>query len=202
MHHAYLLVGSVEDTERHFASEMARLGIETAGNPDFLALRSENFGIGEARLLSERAAFKSFRGKKIFLIPVSRMTVEAQNALLKTLEDPRPETHFYFTARTSGEFIPTLLSRMQVVRVSGSGETSNELVEKFVSMPIPKRLLFAKKFADDEGNLAVFLDDLMKLLQSKGKPLVELESIYSFRRYAGDRAAAPRLVLEHLALVL
>ena len=55
---------------------------------------------------------------RIFLFTdADGMSVQAQNALLKSVEEPPPHAAFVFTAETAGSLLPTLLSRMTVKAV-------------------------------------------------------------------------------------
>ncbi|MDP2641777.1 MAG: hypothetical protein Q8P21_00580 [bacterium] len=213
LHHANLLIGSPEETEVYLRTLCAEtLGIKLQNNPDFFAFRSDTFGIDEARelkLLSTRKALTSVvsgqAGRKIFFITSMRLTGEAQNALLKTFEDPSPGTHFFLSVREESLIVPTLLSRMQTIRVSTRSTPISNDAEKFISLTIKERLMFAKKFADAEKSLPDFLDDLLLELRKRvgqaGNGL-SIENVYKIRRFAHGSAALPRLVIEHLALVL
>lgn len=208
MHHAYLLVGELSTAEAHLQSFLAEQGIATAGSPDFFTWKEPLFGIDEARALSISAAHKAFTGKKIFFIAPEKITHEAQNALLKTFEDPYPETHFFLVVREEELILPTLRSRMQTVRMTRlnlvqtrQGSTLSE-AEKFLSLLVADRLVFVKKFVDKEKNLSVFLDQLLLLARENNLSSAILKKIYNVRRVSDDRGTSPRLILEHLALVL
>ncbi|MDP3875229.1 MAG: hypothetical protein Q8Q22_01800 [bacterium] len=209
MHHANLLIGAPEEAESYLRSLYNNLGIELANNPDFFAFKMETFGIDEARelrLLSTRKAVTAAKagqaGRKIFLITPMRLTLEAQNALLKTFEDPFPDTYFFLGVSEESLVIPTLLSRMQIFRTYGGVASVGADADKFLSLSVKERLLFAKKFADEEKSLPVFLDNLLLMLRKcRGAPDV-VEKVYNIRRLIRDSTASPRLVIEHLSLVL
>lgn len=198
LHHAYLLVA--EDLS-FLDSILDQLEIRRAGNPDFLIYRLETFGISEARELSAKAVRKSFSDRKIFAIHADTMTLEAQNALLKTFEEPYPGTHFFVLVREEEMLIPTLRSRMMILK-SEAQETKLTEAEKFLSLGIKERLLFVKKFIEEERQLAPFLDNLLKVLKEKREPVDKIDRIFSMRRFAEDRSASSRLILEHLSLVI
>ena len=202
MHHANLLVGAPEEAESYLRSLCDSLGVELANNPDFFAFRTETFGIDEARKLRLLSTRKSITGRKIFLITPMRLTLEAQNALLKTFEDPSPDTLFFLAVREEALIVPTLRSRMQAIRIHGNNASMSAEAEKFLSLSIKNRLLFAKSFADAEKNLSVFLDDLLCLLRKRSGMQKSLEKVYNIKRSIGDSITIPRLVLEHLSLVL
>src|SRR3989344_7462 len=202
LHHANLLVGAPEEAESYLRSLCDSLGIKLANNPDFFAFRTETFGIDEARKLRLLSTRKSITGRKIFLITPMRLTLEAQNALLKTFEDPSPDTLFFLAVREEALIVPTLRSRMQAIRIHGNNASMSAEAEKFLSLSIKNRLLFAKSFADEEKNLSVFLDDLLCLLRKRSGMQKSLEKVYNIKRSIGDSITIPRLVLEHLSLVL
>jgi len=65
----------------------------------------------------EQAAFTPLRGQvKVFMIrEADRMTIAAQNALLKTLEEPPGATHIILLTTDLARLLPTTLSRCQVL---------------------------------------------------------------------------------------
>jgi hypothetical protein len=196
MHHASLLIGSPKLALAYVESKWGVL----KGSPDYFPWEGDTFGIAEARRLSERAAQKAFGPRKVFFIAPETITPEAQNALLKTFEEPGEETYFFLVLRDGAVVIPTLRSRMQTT-VLQKEEVEND-VEKFLAMPLKKRLNFAKDFADDEENLSAFLDALLFTLRRKGRPALALSPVYHMRLVSDQRAASPRLVLEHLSALL
>lgn len=188
MHHAYLLIGSAEEAEKYLREQ----GLVVLGSPDFFVFKDDVFGVSDARKLAESAVRKAFTNRKIFLILPRKITREAQNALLKTFEDPIKNTHFFLCVREEGLVLQTLRSRMQIVKLQHS--VLQEEAKKFLKLPIKDRLNFVKKFVDKEEDLSVFLDELLYFLRSR--------KIYNVRKYSNDRSASSRLILEHLALVL
>ncbi len=207
-HHAYLLIGERGEVDKYLESIFDDAGLSPVGNPDVFVLEQSVFGVDDARAISERAPQRAFGTKKVFVIHAEKFTSEAQNALLKTIEEPTENTHFFISAREPQIFLPTLLSRLHEVRVGGE-LMKNKEVEKFLTNPIAKRLNFAKSFADEvkddergAGALAEFLDSLLLKLRTDGAPLLTQKKILTLRTYARDSSAQPRLILEHLALVL
>lgn len=210
-HHAYLLIGEREEADSFLDQMFLEFGISKVGNPDIALLESDVFGVLNARALSERASGKAFGERKIFIIHSNQFTREAQNALLKTLEDPVEMTQFFITVREEGVLLPTLLSRLEVVRLE-SKRSPNAEAKKFLSKSLKQRVDFAKKFAlemkSDEGEakrgageLALFLDSLLLLLKEEGR-LDALKKVSKLREYARDSSAMPRVILEHIALVI
>ena len=191
-HHANLVIGGLEEAEKLLRETFPSL----KGSPDFSVLKGETFGIDEARELSLSAARKAFGEKKVYVIAPGKITTEAQNALLKTFEDPAPDTYFFLVVKGEELVIPTLRSRMDIRHLAVKPPSGD--AKKFLELSTKDRMLFTKKFVDEENNLSDFLDELMLLLRNK----TGLEEVYKLRKFADDRSASSRLILEHLSLVL
>jgi DNA polymerase-3 subunit delta' len=73
--------------------------------------------IEEVRALKEELSLKAFsdRPRAAILVPADRMTPQAANALLKTLEEPPPGTHLLLVAHRVSQVMPTIVSRCQRV---------------------------------------------------------------------------------------
>jgi hypothetical protein len=201
-HHAVLLVGEPEQAKLLLWEWFLHTGVVTVGNPDFFYSNEESFGIDEARAMGARALSRAFGEAKVFVLMSRRMTSEAQNALLKTLEDPPLATRFFIIAREESLLLPTLRSRMMVIRIHEYKDIESGSAKEFLSLSTLKRLEFAKKFVDREKDLAVFLDDLLRTLKEVKAQSSTLKRVLEVRRYASDRSASSRLVVEHLALVI
>lgn len=88
-------------------------------------------GIDSIRSLQESIGYKPIRGRfKIYIIDeVHMLTVEAFNALLKTLEEPPPHVRFIFATTEAHRVPSTVLSRCQRFdfRRISTGEISSHL---------------------------------------------------------------------------
>lgn len=91
-------------------------------HPDIHVVKPEkkSIGVDEVRELIDALALRPYEGgRHIALIEqADRLTVAAQNALLKTLESPTGEAMFFLITDAPGAMLPTILSRCQTVRFS------------------------------------------------------------------------------------
>ncbi|GAB4229247.1 MAG: DNA polymerase III subunit delta' [Acidobacteriota bacterium] len=92
-------------------------------HPDLLCFpqgEGASLGIDEMRTLRREAQFRPFEGKNRFFIVdgAERLTVEAQNCLLKTLEEPPPTSHIVLVTATPEALLPTIRSRCCLFRFS------------------------------------------------------------------------------------
>lgn len=75
--------------------------------------KKESISVEQIRTLRERLSLSSFGGgKKIAIIhEADTMTIAAQNALLKTLEEPTEDTHIFLLVSDPKRLLDTILSR-------------------------------------------------------------------------------------------
>lgn len=92
------------------------LQFDSKNHPDFFEHQpsGNSFKREQVDLIQKQMGIKPFGNKKIFVIEAAdKMTVQAQNAFLKTLEEP-PEYVVIFMIATNGQrLLPTILSRCQ-----------------------------------------------------------------------------------------
>lgn len=96
----------------------------------------KTLGVDDIReQINEDALIKPYGSPyKIYIIPRSdTMTVQAQNALLKTIEEPPSYAVFFLLAANIDAFLPTVLSRcvMLNAKTVSEGEIVNELKSKY-----------------------------------------------------------------------
>ena len=108
--------------------------------PDLIEMdAASNRGIDDIRSLKEAVNYKPIKGKhKVYIIDEAHMlTKEAFNALLKTLEEPPPNTTFVLCTTEYDKIIPTILSRCQRII--------------FSKVPKKKVVEYMKKICEKEG---------------------------------------------------
>lgn len=117
--HAYLFYGSEGLGKRGFAEELAKSLNKTKGfDADFRILEGSNsIGIGEIRDMKRFFSFKAYLNPwKITVIDdAHRMTVEAQNALLKLLEEPSPNSLIILVSHDLNSILSVIKSRCQLI---------------------------------------------------------------------------------------
>ncbi len=155
--HAYILEGDAGAPTRQLAKGFARLLlcdkgtgcgvcpschlVDTGNHPDLIRVQHEKpseIRIDEIRhQLVEDVSIRPYRSNyKVYLVEDAElMNPAAQNALLKTLEEPPEYAVIFLLARNADGFLPTILSRSMRIAVSdpsgrGSGldDTAREQI--------------------------------------------------------------------------
>jgi len=132
--HAYLFAGPEKVGKFTVAKKLAHIlqcpnnfchtcptckQITKGGHPDTMEMRNDgtSIKIEQVRDLIARLHMTTSGNYKVFLAEdIERMTPEAANCLLKTLEDPPPQVIFIFTTTNVREVLPTIVSRMRIVK--------------------------------------------------------------------------------------
>lgn len=113
--------------------------INHRNHPDVRIIEPESKGkreipINAIRELRREVMLTLYEGKKriFLLLKADRMTTEASNAFLKTLEEPPPDTLFILTSTRPGFLLSTILSRCQKIRFSrlNPKDIEKELIER------------------------------------------------------------------------
>jgi DNA polymerase-3 subunit delta' len=88
-----------------------------AGRSDFTGTPSRELRVEQIRDLQERLALRGLESKRkvAILVSAQAMNVQAQNAFLKTLEEPPPGTTLVLVASAMDKLLPTIRSRCSKV---------------------------------------------------------------------------------------
>ena len=198
-HHAYYIEGSLSQFDEYKAHLRP-----------FWAREYERFGIDEARELIALASLKNF-AEATFFAGASSITGEAQQALLKLLEEPQEGTTFIFLV-PHGALLPTVQSRMLLYpEVIAKFSRSDLLAGEFLKMGGKERSEFITKLLKDEEGVKERVRDFTNALEAqcvaqkamqKPEGRQALQDIAMVRGYLADRSPSLKMLLEHLALAL
>ncbi len=236
--HALILAGDVA-AGRLLATEVAASllnvdAVDLSRHPNFLRLvrpldkkteeQKAAIPVDDVTDFCARLALSSFgAGKKIAVIEdADTMNHHGQNALLKTLEEPKGDTLILLLTAYPDRLLPTIRSRSTLLEVAGVAEVDDELVAsvaKFLASSRLDRLLLAVTLTKgDEAagheRLSQFINLLAQSIHTTFLAKCATLSSDTQQSYAvalGLLADAPRqlrahtnptLVLEEIALAL
>jgi DNA polymerase III delta prime subunit len=211
---ALLIAGTKDDLPQVLGLLLAH-GIETEANPDLYVREYRQFGIDDAHELRARASSRAIKDRRVFVIAASGMTSEAQNALLKTLEEPPANALFIFIVPAPETLLATVRSRAQIVQLPESDRSGTKEqidVQVFFAAAPAKRIEMLKivleKDDDDKydtGAILAFLSSLERFaagIKDKAVMYDASDTIYRARMYLTDRGALVKGLLESVALLL
>lgn len=203
-HHAficYVPTVSLETTKAVRNSFLAELETEY--------ILIDAFGINDVRTLTEKAFVKPKVGETLLLVVgLKSITVEAQQALLKILEEPPSSTAFLFVVPESLHLLPTTLSRFLKHPFT---EDTKDLAQadkytEFKKMTPAERiaLITTKMTAKDTVWVEAIKFGLQSELKESGKVrmLNNVTTLYFIAEHLQTRGAGNKMLLEELAFSL
>ncbi len=178
--HSYLFLGKEGIGKRLIAKEMAKnmlclthqsdctckscICFETNNHPDFSVINEEgaNITIGQARELIQTVYEKPIlSAKKVYIInDADKMNQEAQNCLLKTLEEPPEYGCFILIAANQDMILNTIKSRC--TKIVFDKLTTNELIQILEDRKIDVSNISEKMFDLFDGSIGKALNILEK----------------------------------------
>ncbi len=212
-HHAKLLVHPSRE-------KITNLILNDYKNSPAIVVYNQNvIDIDTVRALSSWH-IKEMNTKKTAILSFHTITHQAQNAILKLIEEPRDDTSFIFITTQKENILSTVLSRM--VEVSPGLESQidiqtdlvNEDVNKFLETPkvLRMKLLLVKKILDaedkdgrkDRESVQIFCMKLEQELAKQGlsQNLREVKELRRMISFLGDSSGSPKMILEYLSLLL
>lgn len=150
--HAYVIEGERVAGLAALRELVESFGIATKANPDYHEYEYDALLLEHAQhLRREQGMYGAAGAKKIFIVAFNAIFHEAQNALLKTLEEPTEDTHFFFLVRSSELLLSTVRSRMQIIRPEPqvADREGGDTGVIFLNATLSERMKYDR--ADDKG---------------------------------------------------
>lgn len=214
LHHAYLLVGDDEKIlpllESFF---IEKLLFPIQGNPDYWKESFESLGIDESRKVIEMQRGKPLaHNKRIFVLHAQSITREAQNALLKVLEEPTSGSHFFLVVPSESILLPTVKSRMLSVKLLHKTFEDKTLhnsaeIEAFINGDLKERMKITATLSEskDRKKISIFLNEIERSFSGKimdAEVRNFLTALQNIKIYENDRGASLKMLLDHIALTI
>ena len=205
---SFLIINRHPDQAREAIEQICQqLGVNfDSHHPDTLVIQPEkSIGIDQIRQIKNFLAKKSWqgRGPKIVVVPQAQlMTLEAQNAFLKTLEEPPAQAIIILLSNNRQALLETIISRCHLVKtkeVPVSQSNSQALIQewqKIVNMPLADRLQLSQIKAKDRAHLQQWLDQLILALQEQ---LIQADSTTDWARWLKLISRARQMLIDNLS---
>lgn len=109
----------------------ACLRVQSGNHPDVITLKSEKstLGVDEIRELIASLGQRAYEGgrRAVIIRDAQKLTPQAQNALLKSLEEPGEGINFFLLSTDASVMLPTIRSRCRMERIRPSGDVCARL---------------------------------------------------------------------------
>jgi len=221
LYHSYVVEGEPKITGALILEFLKMRGDAEMESGDVLFQEYESFTIEDSGEIKDwHSRQGTGESKKICIIATKFINREAEQTLLKIIEEPTDNTHFFIVVPDASILAGTILSRVHIVKTE---KLDNKELEKFVASFIastPKEridkvaiMVKENKSEESSGQLRFyatsFVNEIEKNLHQKFKKdkkdkniIFILEELQKARMYLSTPGASVKMILEHLALVI
>lgn len=146
---------------------------------DIYALEQEKgtIGIEEVRNLQKKLFLKPLKSptKAVVVKNAENLTIIAQNALLKSLEEPPENTLVILTVSNKDLLLPTILSRCKIIELKGEEQslqaqelsTFNSKLSTLLKDSVGKRLKFAQDMGKTKEEALLWLEAMILAIRKE-----------------------------------
>ncbi|MCA9365550.1 hypothetical protein KC723_01530 [Candidatus Kaiserbacteria bacterium] len=178
-----------------------------SSSPDVVIIDRPRFAIADVREMNETAHRLPIKdNERVVVLRTDVIALEAQQALLKTLEEPPTNTLFILVIKDSSNIIPTIWSRVLFEGDLRNNKQQNDSFDTFMNSPYKDRLEWIVKITKDKDRVSIdevltgVLISLTRWYQEKLVTKEAMESILSLSIKASLPGSSLKMILEEIAL--
>ena len=223
LYHSYVVEGEPETTGAFLLKFLEDKGEVESKSLDVLFQVYDSFNINDSSQIKDWHSRSGItKGKKICIIATKFINREAEQTLLKIVEEPAVNTHFFIVVPDSSVLLDTIISRTHVIKIKQSSnsnlELKKEVLDFVLSSPNERinkvaKIIKDNKSEESSGQLRFyatsFVNELENIFHEKfiknrtdKKIQFILGELQKARVYLSTPGAAVKMILEHLALVI
>lgn len=174
--HAYLVTGGDARTRQDAVSEKLKTWRVSAFDQIILENPGTTITISQVRDFQKRMVLVPYNSPySVGIIrEAEKLTVEAQNALLKTIEEPPPHVVILVVTAYPGVLLPTILSRCHTMNLGRSTQTNEKErvsvlrdVDLLLSSRVGQRLRIVAGIAGTREDAQAWVDAALSILREQ-----------------------------------
>ncbi len=222
LYHGYIIQGDPNIIVKDLFEYFIKKKIINRDSPDLFLNKYTTFRMEDSKVVKEWFFNKETIGSKKFcIIGVDFINHEAERSLLKILEEPHSNTHFFIISPNAKFISETILSRVQLIILENEDERLDirKVAKKFINASSPERIeiisqiikknsipseigeirVNALKLINEIEN-QIYIEKQGKVMSSLDK--MTLEELHNARIYLNSSGSSPKMILECVALVM
>ena len=214
INHAYMFEGIDGIGKRKFSQELSKILLDTENienSPDYINIYPDgnSIKIAQIRKLQTDIIVKPHKKYKIYIInQAENMTLEAQNALLKTLEEPPEYAIIILITSNKEALLDTIKSRCEVIKFlpisildlnkylinQGIDENRAQLLSTFARGSIEKAIELS-----ESADFAIMRDEIQTYIEVMlDKDIIDiLEIPTSMEKYKKDAISVLDMIINY-----
>lgn len=179
--HAYLIIGN--EIDKKIEEILARYQVKPIYTT--ILIPSPSHGIAAVRQIRESLVIRITgigEYRAIIIKDAHLMTTQAQNAFLKTLEEPPPDTIIILTSPKEDLMLPTIISRCTIISTQVKSQNINfeeeeKIFQKLSNGSIGEKIQFVEEMGKDRQKALNFVEQQLKFFhQQIHAPTPEVEA--------------------------
>ncbi len=220
LYHSYVIEANPDGVVYSLFEFLEVRGEVNRNSPDVMISVYDSFTISDGEIIKEWHKSKPLDGKKkVCILGVKFINREAEQSLLKIIEEPNDHTHFFIVIPDSSVLLDTILSRVQLIKGIERVEDDLNLAENFLKLHPSKRIdligEIIKEYKDEEGSGGLrykaisILNSIERIVYEDWKNDTQnddlkfiLNEIKDCRGYLNNPGSSVKMILEHIALVI
>lgn len=207
LHHTNICIGPREQIKKEIEAYIQTLSSEIS-NIESLIYEYNTLKVEDVeKIISVHLRKTSDDSMQIISLFLNAITPQAQNNMLKMLEEPKSNTYFFIQTNSLSNILPTVISRAHVHTFSFEKTISKE-TEEFLQSSLSKRLEFVKQLTEQIKKEKKTKQDAINLLEEielfchQNKKIPALKKIIEIKDYLKDSGASTKQLLEYVSLVV
>ena len=221
LYHSYVLEGNPEEIVYSLRIYLEDRGEVNKQSEDLSLNLYDSFAIQDSQKIKEWYQNKPTDGKKkICIIGAKFINREAEQTLLKIIEEPTENSHFFIVVPDSSLLLGTILSRVHLIR-NGEGINDEELkiAKDFLNLNLPGRIEkvgeIIKEFKDNENSgglrysAILLINGIERIIYERWKKDLDNEDLKfilgelkNCREFLSIPGASVKMILEHIAIMI
>ncbi|HLP86637.1 MAG TPA: hypothetical protein VK153_02050 [Candidatus Paceibacterota bacterium] len=221
LYHSYVIEGDKETAPNELLKYLEESGHIESNSPDVICQVYESFTMDDSREIKDwHSKLGVTEGKRVCIIASNFINREAEQTLLKIIEEPAENTHFFLVVPDASVLLDTIISRTHIIKIdSGNNKDIQKEALSFVASSLKDRIdkvaeiIKDNKSEENSGQLRYyatsFINELENIFYQKFKKDRKdeklkfiLEELQKSRGYLSTQGGSVKMVLEHLALVI
>lgn len=173
---------------------------EYKSSPDFIKINKKKITIDVIRQIKNEIKYKPFNLKqRLILLKIQEITLQAQNAMLKLLEETKEDTQIILQIDNINKLIDTVISRCVLMQSSTLAPESGEEVYNFLKMDIFQRLEYVKNIKSQD----TFIQEIISAIIHTQSNILDIKNkikILKDIQIAYVSNVSKKLILEDIAI--
>jgi len=221
LYHSYIIESDPIDSITYLRKFLEERGDIDLNSNDVLCQTYDAFSMEDSLCIKEWNSEIGITDKKrVCIIGAKFINHDAERTLLKMLEEPSINTHFFIIVPNSNILIDTIRSRAHIIKIKEALNVfSVNDAKNFITVSTKERIdivaQIIKDKKDNEGSggirytATLLVNELEKIIYEKflinkndKKIQFILSELNKAREYLSIPGSSPKMILEHIALIL